>query len=63
MPINLKEHAVFIERLQMDMVPLSIAEKAVEESFKDVETKVEEAMNLIQKSLADLGTNLPELDD
>ena len=28
MPINLKEHAVFIERLQMDMVPLSIAEKA-----------------------------------
>jgi len=63
MAINLEDHAVFIERLQMDMVPLSIAQKAVEESFKDVETRVDEAMGLIQKSLSDLGTNLPEIDD
>ena len=58
MPINLDEHAVFIDRLQMDMVPLSVAKQAVEEIYADTETRVEEAMNLIQTSLVEINKRI-----
>lgn len=56
--INLKEHAVFIDRLQMDMVPLSVAEKALEEITQNMETKLDDAMTLIQKSLLEINKTI-----
>ena len=63
MAIKLEDHVVFIDRLQMDMVPLSIAQKAVEEAYAGVGSKIDEAMGLLQNSLAQLNITLPELDD
>ena len=63
MAINLEDHTVFIDRLQMDMVPLSVAKQAVEEAYNSVESKIDEAMSLIQSSLSQINTNLAELDD
>jgi len=56
--INLKEHAVFIERLQMEMVPLSVAEKALEEASQNMETKLDDAMSLIQQSLSEINKTI-----
>ena len=56
MAINLKEHAIFIDRLQMDMVPLSIAEKAVQESVESIDDamkNLEQALIGINKTIAD----------
>lgn len=61
MPINLKEHAVFIERLQMDMVPLSIAEKAVQEVLED-NPKLDEAIEMINRAMTDLNNTLSQND-
>jgi len=57
MPINLKDHAVFIDRLQMDMVPLSIAEKALEEVAQST-TDISSAMSLIQQSLSEINKTI-----
>jgi hypothetical protein len=56
--INLKEHAVFIDRLQMDMVPLSVAEKAIQEVVDGVDAKLEQAMSLIEQSFTQLNNTL-----
>jgi hypothetical protein len=56
--INLKEHAVFIEKLQMEMVPLSVAEKAIQEVVDGVDTKLEQAMSLIEQSFTQLNNTL-----
>lgn len=58
MPINLKDHAVFIERLQMEMVPLSVAQKAVNE----VNSKVDEALALITKGISDVNNSIQDND-
>lgn len=58
MPINLKEHAVFIDRLQMEMVPLSVAEKAIQEVVDGVDAKLEQAMSLIEQSFTQLNNTL-----
>ena len=63
MPINLEEHVVFIDRLQMDMVPLSIAKQAIEEAYGSVDSKIDEAMNLLSTSISELNKNLPEIND
>lgn len=55
--INLKEHAVFIDRLQMDMVPLSVAEKALEEVTRTT-TDIASAMTLIQQSLTEINKTI-----
>lgn len=62
MPINLKEHAVFIDRLQMDMVPLSVAEKALQEVAISVDEKIEEAMSLFQQSINQLNKTIDSND-
>jgi len=56
--INLKEHAVFIEKLQMEMVPLSVAEKAIQEVVDGVDAKLEQAMTLIEQSFTQLNNTL-----
>jgi len=58
MPINLNEHAVFIDRLQMEMVPLSIAKQAVEEAYSQIDN-VEE---LLQSALTNINKTIEEND-
>ena len=69
MAINLEDHTVFIDRLQMDMVPLSIAKQALEEQakfiadFKGLEQKLEESINLLNSNMEGLNPSLNKLDD
>jgi hypothetical protein len=56
--INLKEHAIFIEKLKMEMVPLSVAEKALQEVVDGVDAKLEQAMSLIEQSFTQLNNTL-----
>lgn len=53
MPINLKDHAVYIDRLQMDMVPLSVAEKALQEVVESSKS-ISEALTMINTSLTNI---------
>ena len=55
MAINLDEHAVFIDRLQMDMVPLSVAKQAVEEAHANAD-KVEKSLEEIKKAFSNLNS-------
>ena len=55
MPINLKEHAIFIDRLQMDMVPLSVASAAVLEALS--------AKNDLQKAFTDIQNSIDSIKD
>lgn len=61
MPINLEEHKVFIDRLQMDMVPFSIAKQAIEE-VANTEKKLDEAMDMITKAMSGINETLKEND-
>lgn len=62
MPINLKDHAVFIDRLQMDMVPLSVAEKALQEVVDNADVKLDQAMSLIEQSLTQINNTIDKND-
>lgn len=62
MPINLKEHAVFIDKLQMDMVPLSVAEKALQEVLDNMDVKLEQAMSLIEQSFTQINKTIDSND-
>lgn len=62
MAINLKEHAVFIDKLQMDMVPLSVAEKALEEVLDNMDVKLEQAMSLIEQSFTQINKTIDSND-
>lgn len=62
MAINLKDHVVFIDRLQMDMVPLSIAEKAVEEASNLDESKLDEALKMIENSFKQIDKTISSND-
>ena len=61
MPINLEEHKVFIDRLQMDMVPFSIAKQAIDEAA-NTEKKLDEAMDMITKAMSGINETLKEND-
>ena len=58
--IKLDDHSVYIHRLKMDMVPLSIAKQALEEQaesladFKGLEKKLEESINLLNTNMEGL---------
>jgi hypothetical protein len=62
MPTNLKEHAVFIERLQMEMVPLSVALKAISEAYSECDDKLEDALNMIENSVMQINKTISEND-
>jgi hypothetical protein len=62
MAINLKDHVVFIDRLQMDMVPLSVAEKAIAEAVAVNEEKLDEALKMIEDSLTQINKTISEND-
>lgn len=57
MAINLDEHAVFIHRLQMDMVPLSVAKLAVQQALED-NPKLDEAIEMLNKAMSDINKTI-----
>jgi len=57
MAINLDEHAVFIDRLQMEMVPLSVAKQAVQEAVNST-NDIANAMETINKSLSEINKTM-----
>lgn len=57
MAINLDEHAVFIQRLQMDMVPLSVAKLAVQQALED-NPKLDEAIEMLNKAMSDINKTI-----
>jgi hypothetical protein len=61
MAINLEDHAVFIDRLQMDMVPLSIAKQAVQQALES-NPSLDEAMEQLNKAMSDMTKNFREND-
>ena len=64
--INLEEHKEFIYSHKMDMVPYSIAVQAVEEAMQQAvdstENKLDEALDLIEKSLYNIDLDIDDKD-
>ena len=64
--INLEEHKIYVDSHKMDMVPYSIAvqavQLAVEQSFSSTEGKLDEALNMIKKSLYNIDIDIDEQD-
>ena len=58
MAINLTEHVVYIDTLKTDMVPLSVALRAVEEASIQAEPKIDEAMDLIKQALSEMNNSV-----
>ena len=64
--INLEEHKIYVDSHKMDMVPYSIAvqavQLAVEQSFNSTEGKLDEALNMIKKSLYNIDIDIDDQD-
>ena len=64
--INLEEHKIYVDSHKMDMVPYSIAvqavQLAVEQSFSSTEGKLDEALNMIKKSLYNIDIDIDDQD-
>ncbi len=64
--INLEEHKIYVDSHKMDMVPYSIAVQAVqsalEQSFNSTEGKLDEALNMIKKSLYNIDIDIDDQD-
>ena len=58
--INLKEHKVFVDELKMEMVPLKIAEQAVEQAQIK---QLDEAISKLSLELTSLKPDLSEFND
>tara|TARA_R100001510_G_C7520028_1_gene115936 strand:- start:403 stop:582 length:180 start_codon:yes stop_codon:yes gene_type:complete len=58
--INLKEHKVFVEELNMEMVPLKVAEEAVE---KAQIKQLDEAIKKLSIELTSLKPDMTEFND
>jgi len=56
--INLEEHKIFVESLNIEVVPLSIAIKAVEQASDDDTTKY---LNQLDTALDDLKNSLENI--
>ena len=56
--INLEEHKIYVESLNMEVVPLSIAIKAVEQASDDDTTKY---LNQLDNALDDLKNSLENI--
>ena len=58
--INLKDHKVFVEELKMEMVPLKVAEEAVE---KAQIKQLDEAIKKLSLELTSLKPDMTEFND
>tara|TARA_R110002153_G_scaffold192419_1_gene345671 strand:+ start:535 stop:735 length:201 start_codon:yes stop_codon:yes gene_type:complete len=64
MVINLDEHKYFDERSKLDVVPLSIAKKAVEEAKDNSLIKqLDQAINTLSEELTSINPDLTQLED
>ena len=64
MEINLDDHKYFDERSKLDVVPLSIALKAVEEAKDSALIKqLDQAINTLSEELTSIKPDLTQLDD
>lgn len=64
MVINLDEHKYFDERSRLEVVPLSIALKAVEEAKDNSLIKqLDQAINTLSEELTSINPDLTQLDD
>ena len=64
MGINLDEHKYFDERSKLDVVPLSIAKKAVEEAEETSLIKqLDQAINTLSEELTSINPDLTQLED
>ena len=61
--INLEEHAVFIDRLQMEMVPLSVAKQAIVEVIDETTAKLDNGLQVLEKALSEINTKIEENND
>lgn len=65
MAINLEEHKVYVESLKMNMVPLSIAQAAIAEmyEYEKYQTKLDEAMKMMNDAFKDINNSVEEIND
>ena len=63
--INLDEHKVFVDSLQMYMVPLSVSKKAVEEAAKigNTDQTLNEVKELISQAVQEYNNAFKSLND
>jgi len=62
--INLTEHVIRNIDLNIDTVPLSVAQKAVEEAlekFESTSTGMDEALKLIKDSVEDINNSINDV--
>lgn len=64
MPINLKDHILYVEDIKMDMVPFKVAEKAIQEAFDAAQmVQINQAIDTLSKELTSLNPDLSKLKD
>ena len=62
--INLEDHKVFIESHQMEMIPYSVAVKAIQEAFDAAQMdQINQAIETLSRELTSLNPDLSKLKD
>jgi len=61
---NLEDHKVFIESHQMEMIPYSVAVKAIQEAFDAAQmVQINQAIETLSRELTSLNPDLSKLKD
>tara|TARA_B110000908_G_scaffold22434_1_gene25408 strand:- start:83 stop:289 length:207 start_codon:yes stop_codon:yes gene_type:complete len=61
---NLEDHKVFIESHQMEMIPYSVAVKAIQEAFDAAQMhQINQAIETLSKELTSMSPDLSKLKD
>jgi len=61
---NLEDHKVFIESHQMEMIPYSVAVKAIQEAFDAAQMdQINQAIETLSRELTSLNPDLSKLKD
>jgi len=62
--INLEDHKIFIESHQMEMIPYSIAVKAIQEAFDAAQMhQINQAIETLSRELTSMSPDLSKLKD
>jgi len=61
---NLEDHKIFIESHQMEMIPYSVAVKAIQEAFDAAQmVQINQAIETLSRELTSLNPDLSKLKD
>jgi len=61
---NLEDHKIFIESHQMEMIPYSVAVKAIQEAFDAAQMdQINQAIETLSRELTSLNPDLSKLKD